>query len=63
MFFRYFKHEETKASRVVKIVGNATSDTQIMFEYGIKKSFAPESICSDQGSVCKLLFCLDYSKI
>ncbi|KAL5010727.1 hypothetical protein ScPMuIL_013032 [Solemya velum] len=51
----YFKHEETKASRVVKIVGNATSDTQIMFEYGIKKSFAPESICSDQVTESEVL--------
>jgi hypothetical protein len=35
--FRYIRGEQEKTSRVVREVGNVTADTEITFEYGVRR--------------------------
>ncbi|XP_069130895.1 circularly permutated Ras protein 1-like [Argopecten irradians] len=49
----FFHFEETEESKVVKNIGNVTSDTEITFEYGVrtkeKKDQAPSSSTANQA--------------
>ncbi|XP_033741232.1 circularly permutated Ras protein 1-like [Pecten maximus] len=51
----FFHYEDTEESKVVKNVGNVTSDTEITFEYGVrtkeKKDTAPSNQVPKDGAV------------
>lgn len=34
--YRYFRHEDSRESVIVNEVGNATADTELTFEYGVR---------------------------
>ena len=43
----YFRTEDTRESVICDVVGNVTADTELTYEYGVRKKNLPKQI-SDQ---------------
>lgn len=47
---RFFFYEETEDSKVVKNIGNVTTDSEITFEYGVRSKSTEEAGKGDKST-------------
>ena len=50
---RYFRHEETSESKVVREVGNVTAETEVTFEFGVRKQQKKKKEENKEGTTAK----------